>query len=272
MKEVNTKIEALSGCFAGVCTEVIFYSLDSYKVMKQAGTKVSLNRLFNGLLPVLVTGSAPTFGIFFAVYENTKAYLLNSGIISSNPVVCASIASIIGGGISSLAGVPSDVIKKRVVLGDTSTSIVVKKILKTQGLGGFFLGWRANLVKDVPFAALKLTLYEGVWNVYLNHYLKEKTARPPCLSESAIVGFLSGAITGVVTCPLDVVNTKIKSGEYAEYSLIQAHVQVAKREGTVALFRGLGARVIILGFGSTIFWSLFAKCKETLNQIDRNLK
>ena len=265
---VNTKVEALSGCLAGMFTECIFYSLDSYKVMKQAGTEIKISRLFNGLLPVLVTGSAPTFGIFFAIYENSKAFLLNNSIMSSNPVACASIASIIGGGVSSLAGVPSDVIKKRVVLNDTSTSVVIQNIIKNEGVSGFFLGWRANLVKDVPFAALKLTLYEGVWNIYLNHYLKETKLRPPCPSESAVTGFVSGAVTAVLTCPLDVVNTKIKSGEYAHYSLVEAHVQVAKREGFNALFRGLGARMTILGLGSTVFWSLFAKVKETLNKME----
>ena len=68
MNSVNTKVEALSGMFSGMITEVVFYSLDSYKVMKQAGNeKIRPSRLFKGIVPVLLTGSAPTFGIFFAV-------------------------------------------------------------------------------------------------------------------------------------------------------------------------------------------------------------
>ena len=66
-------------------------------------------------------------------------------------------------------------IKKRIVLGvDSSAMNIVNQIIKVDGIGGLFLGWQANLVKDVPFAALKLTLYEGVWQLYANYLPKEE--------------------------------------------------------------------------------------------------
>ena len=43
------------------------------------------------------------------------------------------------------------------------------------GILGFFVGWQANLTKDVPFAALKLSLYEGT--AYATHELVRATLK-----------------------------------------------------------------------------------------------
>jgi len=255
-----------AGATAGMMTDTIFYSLDSYKVMRQAGDKIQVNRLFRGLPFVLVSGSGPSFGIFFGIYGPIKSYLMK--IFPDSHIPCSTAASIIGGTMSSIAGVPSDVIKKRVVLGvDSSAVIAFSNVIKVDGISGLFLGWRANLVKDIPFAALKLTLYEAVWNLYLKGYKHEFDHREPNIKESAIVGLISGGITGILTCPLDVVNTRIKSGELSHLGLIEAHVEVAKVNGIGALFRGLGPRVTIMSLGSLFFWSLFAKSKEFWSQI-----
>jgi hypothetical protein len=31
---------------------------------------------------------------------------------------------------------------------------------------GFFVGWRANLLRDVPFSVMKMALYESCTHVY----------------------------------------------------------------------------------------------------------
>ena len=124
--------------------------------------------------------------------QNSAAVLATSGI-------CAVPASIVA--------VPSDVLKKRVVLGlETDAKSAIRNIYNAGGVGGFFVGWRANVLKDVPFAAVKMCLYEGSVALYMR-----MRGYPPGTSvrslENAGLGMVSGAITGVMTCPLDVVNT-----------------------------------------------------------------
>ncbi len=59
----------LGGAFAGISTDLIFYGLDSFKVMKQASNsgkngKIQFSKLFQGALPIAVVGSGPSFGAF----------------------------------------------------------------------------------------------------------------------------------------------------------------------------------------------------------------
>ena len=75
------------------------------------------------------------------------------------------------------------------------------------------------------------------------------------------MGLASGSITAVLTCPLDVVNTRLKAMQTskANASLGGAFSEIVAKEGTGALFRGLVPRVIILGLGSSIFWPVYKR-------------
>jgi solute carrier family 25 S-adenosylmethionine transporter 26 len=72
------------------------------------------------------------------------------------------------------------------------------------------------------------------------------------------MGFLSGILTAVVTCPIDCVNTRIKSGELSTSSMIGAHMEIVRKNGAAALFRGVLPRCVIIGFGSMVFWGIQA--------------
>jgi hypothetical protein len=57
--------------------------------------------------------------------------------------------------------IPADVVQKRLAVGGIdSPGAVVSEILKTDGWRGLWVGWRVNLVKDMPLAALKMSLFE----------------------------------------------------------------------------------------------------------------
>jgi Mitochondrial carrier protein len=101
------------------------------------------------------------------------------------------------------------------------------------------------------------------------------------------VGFGSGCATSVLTMPLDTVNTRIKSGEMqgmrladalvshnylsipVRFSQLLLQVMIARRDGTLALFRGLVPRTILVGFGSTFFWYWNAKFSEWISSSNR---
>jgi solute carrier family 25 folate transporter 32 len=112
--------------------------------------------------------------------------------------------------------------------------------------------------------AIKMSLYEGIARVYLRaksgvSASKMITSADSLSSiEASGVGFTSGLMTAILTCPIDVVNTRIKSGELANFGVVDAHVQIIRKDGVTALFRGVVPRGAILGQGSTVFWYLQA--------------
>eukprot|EP01038_Epipyxis_sp_PR26KG_P011300 gene11300-15160_t len=247
---------AITGSVAGATTEFIFYSLDSYKIAQQAGQKQikGVAGLLKGSLTLSILGSGTNYGVFFALYDPLRIYFENhlpdDTTNKPNAVFLASGLSAIP---SSLVSIPADVIKKNMVLGESKTvSAAMKLVWRREGLRGFFVGWKANLVEDVPFACIELSVYESLAKLYLNHFSKthanirkqnelSSISHADRLSgfESGLVGFATGVITGTLTCPVDCVNTRIKSGELAQYTVTQAHFEIIRKNGMSGLFRGL---------------------------------
>lgn len=64
--------EAIAGGIAGITTDAIFYPLDTYKVMKQTDQPIKIKRLLRGVLPIAISGSGPSFAIFFGTYSPLK--------------------------------------------------------------------------------------------------------------------------------------------------------------------------------------------------------
>lgn len=277
MEAVNT---GLSATFAGVMTEIIFYGLDSYKVVQQAGEKIKFSKLFRGSIPIALTGAAPSYGVFFVLY-NPIRNVLNDQLGPGKESVSVLLSSIIAGIPSSVVYVPADVVKKQILLGTVgkgadgkSHSVLqtARHLAQTEGIGRLFLGWKANLYKDVAFSAIKMSLYEGLARAYLDFKIKDveeksdKVVDADSLSslEAAGVGFVSGVCTAIATCPIDCVNSRIKSGELANFDVMHAHLEIIRKDGMSALFRGVVARSIMLGLGSTVFWYLQASSMHLL--------
>ena len=134
---------------------------------------------------------------------------------------------------SSIAAVPADVIKKRLILGHhdsnlnhrhsnshSSVAATIRTIYRTGGAREFFLGWKANLAEDILYSAIKMSLYEGLARVYLSYknplqatHRDGGSAADLNEYEAGAVGMVSGVISAAVTCPIDCINTRIKSGD-----------------------------------------------------------
>jgi solute carrier family 25 S-adenosylmethionine transporter 26 len=255
----DTVVCATAGGLAGTITELVFYSLDSFKIQQQSesGKKLSLSRLYRGALPVALVGSFPSLAVFFGVFTPLKQYSIDHELNS----IGIFSASIIAAVPSSFVGIPSDVLKKRLVLGiDPNINTALRNVMKNGGCRGLFLGWQTNLMKDIPFAGLKISLYENIKSQYLLYSKKDEVTAV----ESGVVGLVAGTITSILTCPIDCVNTRIKSGELAKYNVVEAHKEIVRRNGVKALFRGLLPRTVILSLGSSVFWFWYNKLQDSL--------
>ena len=136
---------------------------------------------------------------------------------------------------------------------DPDVQTCFRSVYRQYGLKGFFQGWKANVIKDIPFAALKMSLYEAMATLCLS-FTKQDTMRP---NETILVGFVSGAATAVMTNPLDTINSRIKAGATSSTSILTAGREIYLSEGLVAFANGVLPRIFIFGFGSGFFWSVF---------------
>lgn len=248
--------ESAGGAAAGIVADSVLYAIDSAKVRSQNRAAASLSVgnvsiLFRGLGTTVMLGSVPVFGSFFLFFAPIRVKLQEHDydhLLPMASALCAVPATVIG--------VPADVLKKRLVLGvDPNLRTAFSRVTAEQGMRGLFAGWHVNLIRDLPLTGVKIGLYE--WFVYewkiMNNFPIHQPITP---SGAATCGVTSGIACAIITCPLDVINTRIKSGGLETNSIFRVGAQILRNEGIASLFHGVALRSFVLGVGSSIFWPI----------------
>ena len=118
------------------------------------------------------------------------------------------------------AYVPSEVLKTRLQLQGRynnpffnsgynyrSTIDAARMIVRTEGFGALFHGYKATLWRDLPFSALQFTFYEKERD-WAKLYMGSSNIGLPLEIATAAS---AGGMAGVLTTPLDVVKTRIQT-------------------------------------------------------------
>lgn len=139
----------------------------------------------------------------------------------------------------------------------------VRLIISKEGFRGLYAGYGSFLLRDLPFDAMQFCIYE---QLRLGYKLAAK--RDLNDSENAMIGAFAGAVTGAVTTPLDVIKTRLMvQGSAKQYQgVLHCVGTIAREEGTSALFKGMGPRVLWIGIGGSIFFGVLEKTKQLLAQ------
>ena len=165
--------EAAAGIVATALSEVILTPLDAIKTLQQE-TAIPLNfmaatrQLFgrSGVLGMFSGGAefiafnAVGGGIKFSVYEPLCRLLASSiGTTGWRKLLAAYLAAALSFIASSLVMVPGELIKMRLQIGRyTSLGHALRSIYSTSGLGGFYTGYWAVCLRDIPYTMLELGL------------------------------------------------------------------------------------------------------------------
>ena len=184
-----------------------------YTIWRQEGLA---RGLYGGVLPAFVGSFGGTF-IFFGTYEWSKRWMVDFGI---NPATSYFAAGLVADLAASPFYVPTEVLKTRLQLQGRydnphfrsgynyrSTANALRNIPRQEGVSALFHGYRATLARDLPFSALQFAFYE-----------KEREAamwfegtRNLSLPTEIFVGVTAGGAAGVLTCPFDVVKTRMQT-------------------------------------------------------------
>ncbi|OAL72463.1 hypothetical protein A7D00_3465 [Trichophyton violaceum] len=225
----------IAGGIGGTSGDMLMHSLDTVKTRQQGDPHIppkytsmsssyatifrqeGIRRgLYGGVTPALC-GSFPGTVIFFGTYEYSKRWMLDIGI---NP----SIAYLAGGFIADFAAsfiyVPSEVLKTRLQLQGRynnpffksgynyrSTADAFRTILRTEGFFALFSGFKATLFRDMPFSALQFAFYEQEQQL-AKRWVGQRDIG---FQLEVLTAATAGGMAGVITCPLDVVKTRIQT-------------------------------------------------------------
>ncbi|XP_009767596.1 probable S-adenosylmethionine carrier 2, chloroplastic [Nicotiana sylvestris] len=259
---------AITGAAAGVVVEAVLYPIDTIKTRLQAvrgGGQIILKGLYSGLAGNLA-GVLPASAIFVGVYEPTKRKLLES--FPENLSALAHLtAGAIGGAVSSIVRVPTEVVKQRMQTGQfASAPDAVRLIVATEGFRGLYAGYGSFLLRDLPFDAIQFCLYEQLRMGY--KLAAKRDLKDP---ENAMIGAFAGAITGAITTPLDVIKTRLMiQGSTKQYEgILHCVSSIVKEEGASTLFKGMGPRILWIGIGGSIFFGVLERVKQLVAAKDR---
>lgn len=260
-----------AGATAGCSVEAALYPLDTVKTrlqaMRSGGGLSALLRagggraLYAGVWGNLA-GVAPASAIFMAVYEPVKQAV--TAAAGEGRSFLGPLAGGVAAGLaSSVVRVPTEVVKQRMQTGEFRHALTaLGTIARTEGARGLFAGYGSFLLRDLPFDAIEFLAYEQIKKGYRSGVLRNE--RELNSAEFSVAGAVAGSFTGLATTPLDVLKTRLMtqgaSGEYR--GVADCFSKIVRTEGWGALFRGWEPRVLWIGVGGSIFFSVLEASKK----------
>eukprot|EP01041_Mallomonas_annulata_P002888 gene2888-5667_t len=268
----------IAGGLAGGLTNAILYPIDTLKTIRQSNPNVKssweafqlmkskgLFRMYSGILPAAL-GAIPSSALYFGTYESAKRILYNINNNKFPRYFIHMTSAAMGNIISSVIFVPKEVIKQQMqvirtgsmaftgVRGSSSTvTDVIKEILKTKGISGFYSSYLATLSRNIPSAVIRFTLYEELRLIFRRNKQLHDISY-------ILAGAIASATSSAITTPFDVIKTKIATGVLpAKTPLITAMKEIIRREGIIGLYSGIQPRLV----WSALFGGVGFACFET---------
>lgn len=172
----------------------------------------------------VILATLPSSGAFFTTYEGIKATLENSRLAQgSTPLLPQALIHSVASGSAELVScailTPAEVIKQNAQMVDNSDKNRPRVNATIQTMQRFrsnplalWRGYTALAGRNLPFTALQFPLFERI-KLGIQRYRDEKGLRTNSLLEGGAITAVSagtgGAISAVVTTPVDVVKTRI---------------------------------------------------------------
>lgn len=275
-KPPSTFESLASGALGGISLVLVGHPLDLLKVRLQTTTPVfevklkpSMIRIFSNLVrtegisgiyrgvTAPLIGVAPIFAINIWGYDTGKSIAssyLNREL--TDPFVIA-----LGGAFSafptSLLQVPGDRIKLRLQVSDAKKHAnpfqETRKIWAEGGgsvTGGFkslYRGYLITLAREIPGSAIYFSNYSYMRNLITARLEEQRRFSPDSITAASILiaGGVAGTLNGLLTLPIDTIKSRFQAAPAGEYhSARHVAIDLLKKEGPSALFRGLGPVVL----------------------------
>ncbi len=227
-----------------------------------------VSSLWSGLPPTLVM-SVPMVVLYFSTYEEVKRLFNYDPIKNPNPML-----PILSGAIARFLAVsfvsPIEMIRTKMQsekLKYSEITQAVKFSINNHGVKSLYRGLVPTLWRDVPFSMIYWFSYESSKTFFMKHRNQSKIDT----SIAFFCGFMSGALSATITCPLDVVKTfrQIQLGELdtskRPRKTFDIIMDISKKKGAGGLYAGLVPRVVKVSTSCGIMISCFEYFKTFFN-------
>ncbi|KNB42661.1 mitoferrin-like protein [Blastocystis sp. subtype 4] len=242
----------VAGCVAGVSEHIVFFPIDTLRVMaigfdfQRAVHRHGYRILWRGISTTIVA-CIPAHALYFSIYEYIKMRF--GGI---------------GGALASMAHdavmTPLDVLKQRMQLGLYARPIdALREVVRTEGVKALYSSYFTTILMNVPNAAVLV-----VTNDWMKSILNPSGNQN--FSAFLVSGLVAGALSGFVTCPLDVIKTRIQTQNGSGITTNDVAIRkytgfwqtlklMVKEEGIRSLFMGVSTRIAQQAPAAALSWT-----------------
>lgn len=206
-----------------------------------------------------VLRTIPSRSLELAAFDTYKKALGSSGLVPS-----ASVGAVAGGmaGITSTVAVyPLETLRTRMAVHGLGFLGAVRRIPQDGGVLGLYKGLDASLVGGVPYAAIRLGLYDALKYSYCKATGREENQIDP--QAALIFGAVAGVVSASATFPLEVARRRMMVGA-AYPNTAAAIATIAREEGVGALFNGVWLSVVKQAPQYAIGFAVYERCKQLL--------
>lgn len=171
------------------------------------------------------------------LYEPCKELVGASG--KDSPFYLKFAAASMSGALGSLAGNPFDVLKTSMMANEKATSLVgsARALAAAQGMGGFYRGIEANVMRAMVLNGTKMACYDTIKQQLISSGMFEASSIA-CQFASA---FGAGFFMVCTVAPFDMIRTRLMNQppDAKIYNgFIDCAMKITKNEGPTALYKG----------------------------------
>jgi solute carrier family 25 S-adenosylmethionine transporter 26 len=277
---------ALAGSIATLVSDSAMHPIDCIKTLQQSDDGFGLSMMgaaqmiytqlggwegfYRGFLSYAAcdaVGGAIKFGTYEVLKRQVQQRVSSEQMLSAALFACAAMSFV----SSSIISVPGELLKQQLQVGHYGGFVeAASTIWETHGLAGFYQGYDSVFLRDVPYTAMELGLYDLFKKQYMSQVPRQEGSSSDFslgTHEQVVLAGLTGGVAGFLTTPLDTIKTKLMVDVHFEgSSFMTALMATLHDHGWESLFCGGDARVAWLVPLTAIYLPTYDLVKRKLSR------
>ena len=246
---------------------------NSFDGLRRVLLREGVAGLYRGIT-VSVLAGCPATCLYFTGYEFTRRKLSEYDYFAQRSYISDFLGGFMAEIGSCILWVPIDVIKERMQVQSLISpdkryhgiTDAFRKMFANEGIHGLYRAYGATIASFGPFSAIYLMLYEQFKFVCVKQLYDDDIGVHELPAWTlATCACASGAISAVVTNPLDMVKLRMqvqRGGiyEFGYRNIVDGLTKLAKYENFGSMFHGAGARVAFWVPNLAVNLTLYETC------------
>lgn len=251
----------IAGGIGGLVVECAYFPIDTIKTRMQAmvhKNKVEVGSmmkggLYQGIQATILSAFPVGFGYIFGY--NYSRSLMNKWLPNLNEHYVNLCGGIFAEVCCNAVRCPFEVSKQQMQVGlDRSLSATVRNIYKTSGVSGFYKGMLPLILRDAPYSASFMPIYE-----YLKKIRKLDSTRELSFYDHLVNSAVSATIASFLTHPMDTVKTRMMTQRYDNSSFFETANQHYREHGIRGFYRAYLLRMVNAIYFAMVFFGVYEK-------------